>query len=64
MLCSECNAKLLSTNNFREQCISSAAYLQDMLVKHREYMQVKSEASVDDVTNFDDVFEIDYLVRT
>lgn len=63
MLCLDCHTKLLSSNNFREECLSSAAYLQDILVKHKENVQVQSECSEEDVKNFDEFFEIDYLVR-
>lgn len=60
-LCSECHGQLLSINSFREQCLSSSAYLQDILEKHKESVEVKGETSVDFIN--EDVFEIDYLVR-
>ena len=60
-LCSECHGKLLSINNFREQCLSSAVYLQEILSKHKECVEVKSETPGDFMN--EDVFEVDYLVR-
>lgn len=63
-LCSDCYAKLLNSNIFREQCFSSDVYLQDILVRHKEYEQVNSVSTVGDLKNFDEVFQIGYLVRT
>ncbi len=62
-LCSDCHAKLLSSNNFREQCISSEICLQHILVQHKECVQIKNGSDEDELGNFESFFEMDYMVR-
>lgn len=44
-LCPDCQDKLFECYYFREQCVSSTAYLQTILDEHHEYVECKIECN-------------------